>query len=107
MMPASTAELQHEIRRLQAENGDLRAALTKGAEELGRDTEADERASSRFWFASWRNSQITNQRQREQLIELRALVRDLLQAKDRAPASQWHEIVGARFAALDQAVRRG
>lgn len=95
-----------EIARLRAENGDLRTALTKEAEELERDTEARERASSRFWFAAWRNSQITNQRLREQLVELRALVRDLLQAKDRAPPSHWHEIVGARFAALDQAVRR-
>lgn len=71
MMPATTAELQHEIRRLQAENGDLRAALTKEAEELGRDTEAVERASSRFWFAAWRNSQIANQRMREEIARLK------------------------------------
>ena len=71
MMPASTAELQHEIRRLQAENGDLRVALTKDAEELGRDTEADERASSRFWFAAWRNSQIANQWLREEIARLK------------------------------------
>lgn len=70
-MIATAAELEHEIRRLRAENGDLRAALTKEAEELGRDTDAAECASSRFWFAAWRNSQITNQRLREEIARLK------------------------------------
>ncbi len=70
-MIATQAELEHEVRRLRAENGDLRLALTKEAEELGRDTEAAERASSRFWFAAWRNSQITNQRLREEIARLK------------------------------------
>lgn len=70
-MTAAEADLMHELRRLQAENGDLRAALSKEAEELGRDTEAAERASSRFWFAAWRNSQIANQRMREEIARLK------------------------------------
>lgn len=70
-MTVTVAEYQHEVARLRAENGDLRAALTKEAEELGRDTEAAERASSRFWFAAWRNSQIANQRLREEIARLK------------------------------------
>jgi len=64
-------ELLHQLRSARADIGDLRAALTKEAEELGRDTEAAERASSRFWFAAWRNSQIANQRLREEIARLK------------------------------------
>ena len=67
----SSDDLMHEVARLRAENGDLRGALTGLAEELGRDTEAAERAASRFWFAAWRNSQINNQRLREEIARMK------------------------------------
>jgi hypothetical protein len=67
----SSDDLLHEVARLRAELGEARTAMTMVAEELGRDTEAAERASSRFWFAAWRNSQSTNQRLREEIARLK------------------------------------
>ncbi len=61
-MIATQVELEHTIRALRAENGDLRLALSQDAERLERDDEAREKSSSRFWFAAWKNSQIANQR---------------------------------------------
>lgn len=70
-MIATQAEMEHEVRRLRAENGDLRAALANEAEALERDTEEAERRASRFWFAAWGNSQRIVRALREEIARLK------------------------------------
>lgn len=119
-MTAVESDLTHELRKARSELGEARAALMLRActieeramaEAAGDITKAAEIASelghSIFFFRAFQEASRQNRVLRTELHNLKVLVRDLLQAKDRAPSSHWHEIVGERFAALDQAVRRG
>lgn len=64
-------ELVHQLRKLRAEVDGLRFALDERVQAVGEDAERAERAQSRLWFHAWKNSQIANQRLREEIARLK------------------------------------
>lgn len=72
---ATRDELEHEVRRLRSENGDLRAALSRDAEALEQDLAEAERRASRFWFAAWKEAKRQCRQLHEELARLKEKIR--------------------------------
>jgi hypothetical protein len=69
-MPTYDA-LYHEVGRLQAENGDLRAALANEAEPFERDDKDADQRASRFWFAQWKEAKRQCRVLREEIARMK------------------------------------
>lgn len=70
-MIVTRADMEHEMRALRAEIGDLRAALANEAEPLERDDAEAERRASRFWFAQWKEAKRQCRVLREEIARLK------------------------------------
>jgi hypothetical protein len=68
-------ELYHEVGRLQAENGDLRLALSNEAEPFERDDKDADQRASRFWFAQWKEARRQCRVLREEIARLKGASR--------------------------------